>query len=96
MYLVTGGSSYIENNFVYHDSTEIMVEEKTGWEVLEKHPLPHPMKDLRGVSIENKIFMIGKNVLRLSTQILPHNDFAYILIHKFRQSCMKPILLNIS
>ena len=37
-----------------------MVEEKTGWEVLEKHPLPHPMKDLRGVSIENKIFMIGK------------------------------------
>ena len=62
MYLVTGGSSYIENNFVIHDSTEIMVEEKTGWEVLEKHPLPHPMKDLRGISIKNKIFMIGKIV----------------------------------
>ena len=62
MYLVTGGTAFqVENNnVIYRDSTEIMVEEKTGWEVLEKHPLPHPMKDLRGVSIENKIFMIGK------------------------------------
>ena len=57
MYLVTGGSS---NRLI--DSTEIMVEEKTGWEILEKHPLPHPMKDLRGISIKNKIFMIGKIV----------------------------------
>ena len=62
MYLVTGGTAFqvANNNVIYRDSTEIMVEEKTGWEVLEKHPLPHPMKDLRGVSIENKIFMIGK------------------------------------
>ena len=62
MYLVTGGTAFqVENNnVIYRDSTEIMVEEKAGWEVLEKHPLPHPMKDLRGVSIENKIFMIGK------------------------------------
>ena len=64
MYLVTGGSAFqvVNDNkhVIYRDSTEIMVEEKTGWEVLEKHPLPHPMKDLRGVSIENKIFMIGK------------------------------------
>ena len=64
MYLVTGGTAFQvvndNNNVIYRDSTEIMVEEKTGWEVLEKHPLPHPMKDLRGVSIENKIFMIGK------------------------------------
>ena len=90
MYLVTGGSS----NMLL-DSTEIMVEEKTGWEILEKHPLPHPMKDLRGISIQNKIFMIGKNVLRLSTQILPYKDFSSILIH-FKLSCRKPILLNIS
>ena len=62
MYLVTGGTAFqVENNnVIYRDSTEIMVEEKTGWEVLEKHPLPHPMKDLRGISIKNKIFMIGK------------------------------------
>ena len=64
MYLVTGGTAFQvvndNNNIIYRDSTEIMVEEKSGWEVIEKHPLPHPLKDLRGVSIENKIFMIGK------------------------------------
>ena len=66
MYLVTGGTAFQvvndNNNVIYRDSTEIMVEEKTGWEVLEKHLLPHPMKDLRGISIKNKIFMIGKIV----------------------------------
>ena len=97
MYLVTGGYFLEEDaNVIYLDSTEIMVEEQMGWELLQKHPLPHPMKDLRGISIQNKIFMIGKNVLRLSTQILPYKDFASILIHKFRLSCRKPILLNIS
>ena len=78
------------------NSTEIMVEEEIGWVLIQKHPLPHPMKDLRGISIQNKIFMIGRNVLRLSTQILPYKDFASILIHKFRLSCRKPTLLNIS
>ena len=94
---MTGGYFLEEYaNVIYLDSTEIMVAEQMGWELLQKHPLPHPMKDLRGISIQNKIFMIGKNVLRLSTQILPYKDFASILIHKFRLSCRKPTLLNIS
>ena len=77
------------------NSTEIMVEEEIGWVLIQEHPLPHPMKDLRGISIQNKVFMIGKNVLCLSTQILPIMT-AFILIHKFRPSCMKPILPIIS
>ena len=59
------------------NSTEIMVEEEIGWVLIQEHPLPHPMKDLRGISIQNKVFMIGKNVLCLSTQILPYNDCLY-------------------
>ena len=93
---MAGGYFYQDNaNVVFLDSTEIMVKEKIGWEVLQKHPLPHPMKDLRGISIQNKVFMIGKNVLCLSTQILPIMT-AFILIHKFTPSCMKPILPIIS
>ena len=66
MYLVAGGYFYQDNaNVVFHDSTEIMVKEKIGWVLLQKHPLPHPMIDLRGISIQNKIFMIGKNLLFL-------------------------------
>ena len=92
MYLVAGGYFYQDNaNIVFLDSTEIMVKEKIGWKLLQKHPLPHPMKDLRGISLQNKIFMIGKNLLCISTQILPNNDFAFLLIHKLRQSCMKPL-----
>ena len=67
------------------NSTEIMVEEDIGWVLIQEHPLPHPMNDLRGISIQNKVFMIGKNVLCLSTQILPIMT-AFILIHKFRPS----------
>ena len=86
---MAGGYFYQDNaNVVFHDSTEIMVKEKIGWVLLQKHPLPHPMIDLRGISMQNKIFMIGKNLLCISTQILPCNDFAF---HKFRQSCMKPL-----
>ena len=60
---MTGGYFLEEDaNVIYLDSTEIMVEEQMGWELLQKHPLPHPMKDLRGISIKNKIFMIGKIV----------------------------------
>ena len=60
---MTGGYFLEEDaNIIYLDSTEIMVEEQMGWELLQKHPLPHPMKDLRGISIKNKIFMIGKIV----------------------------------
>ena len=80
---MAGGSHLEEDaNIIYFDSTEIMAEEQMGWELLQEHPLPHPIKDLRGISIQNKIFMIGKNVLRLSTQILPRNDFAFLIIHK--------------
>ena len=87
---MTGGYFLQDNvNIIYLDSTEIMVEEQMGWELLQEHPLPHPIKDLRGISIQNKIFMIGKNVLCLSTQILPRNDFTFLTIHKSRQSCIK-------
>ena len=97
MYLVAGGyHTDGDGQVVRLNSTEIMVEEEIGWVLIQEHPLPHPMNNLRGISVQNKIFMIGRNVLRLSTQILPYNDFAIILIHKFRQSCMKPTLLNIS
>ena len=93
---MTGGYFLQDNvNLIYLDSTEIMVEEEIGWVLIQEHPLPHPMKDLRGISIQNKVFMIGKNVLCLSTQILPIMT-AFILIHKFRPSCMKPILPIIS
>ena len=65
---MTGGYFLQDNvNFIYLDSTEIMAEEQMGWELLQEHPLPHPIKDLRGISIQNKIFMIGKNVLRFNT-----------------------------
>ena len=93
---MTGGYFLEEDaNIIYLDSTEIMAEEQMGWVLIQEHPLPHPMKDLRGISIQNKVFMIGKNVLCLSTQILPIMT-AFILIHKFRPSCMKPILPIIS
>ena len=62
---MAGGYFYQDNaNVVFHDSTEIMVKEKIGWVLLQKHPLPHPMIDLRGISMQNKIFMIGKNVFQ--------------------------------
>ena len=79
---VFGGYFYQDNaNIVFLDSTEIMVKEKIGWKLLQKHPLPHPMKDLRGISLQNKIFMIGKNLLCISTQILPYNDCLYLSIN---------------
>ena len=67
---MAGGYFVQDDNAVIHDSTEIMTNEKTGWKILQKHPLPHPMRDLGGISIQNKIFMIGKNLLYLSMQIL--------------------------
>ena len=80
MYLVAGGYFYQDNaNVVFHDSTEIMVKEKIGWVLLQKHPLPHPMIDLRGISMQNKIFMIGKNLLYLSMQILA--SFLFIIFY---------------
>ena len=93
---MAGGYHLDDDAQVVLNSTEIMVEQEIGWVLIQEHPLPHPMKDLRGISIQNKVFMIGKNVLCLSTQILPYKDFASILIHNFRLSCRKPILLNIS
>ena len=75
---MTGGYFLQDDvNVIYLDSTEIMVEEEIGWVLIQEHALPHPMKDLRGISIQNKVFMIGKNVLCLSTQILPYNDCLY-------------------
>ena len=62
---MAGGYFVQDDNAVIHDSTEIMTNEKTGWKILQKHPLPHPMRDLGGISIQNKIFMIGKNLLFL-------------------------------
>ena len=65
---MTGGYFLQDDvNVIYLDSTEIMAEEQMGWELLQEHPLPHPIYDLRGISIQNKIFMIGKNVLRFNT-----------------------------
>ena len=80
---MTGGYFLQDDiNFIYLDSTEIMAEEQMGWVLIQEHPLQHQMRDLRGISIQNKIFMIGKNVLHLSTHILPRNDFAFLIIHK--------------
>ena len=88
---MTGGYFLQDDvNVIYLDSSEIMADEQRGWELLQEHPLPHPIKDLRGISIQNKIFMTDKNVLHLSTQILPRKDFTFLIIHKFRQSCIKP------
>ena len=63
---MAGGSHLEEDaNIIYFDSTEIMAEEQMGWVLIQEHPLQHQMRDLRGISIQNKIFMIGKNVLCL-------------------------------
>ena len=63
---MAGGSHLEEDaNIIYFDSTEIMAEEQMGWVFIQEHPLQHQMRDLRGISIQNKIFMIGKNVLCL-------------------------------
>ena len=62
---MAGGYFVQDDNVVIRDSTEIMAKEKTGWKILQNHPLPHPIRDLRGISIQNKIFMIGKNLLFL-------------------------------
>ena len=43
----------------YLDSTETMVSEENGWKIIEKNLLPHPLAFLQGVSIQNKILMIG-------------------------------------
>ena len=61
------GGSHLEEDadIIYFDSTEIMAEEQMGWVLIQEHPLQHQMRDLRGISIQNKIFMIGKNVLCL-------------------------------
>ena len=65
---MAGGSHLEEDaNIIYFDSTEIMAEEQMGWVLIQEHPLQHQMRDLRGISIQNKIFMIGKNVLRFNT-----------------------------
>ena len=91
MYLVAGGYFYQDNaNVVFLDSTEIMVKEKIGWEVLQKHPLPHPMKDLRGISLRNKIFMIGTNLLSrgsnsLATTVATANMYENIRIMNISQ-----------
>ena len=60
---MAGGYHLVDDAQVVLNSTEIMVEEDIGWVLIQEHPLPHPMNDLRGISIQNKIFMIGKNVL---------------------------------
>ena len=43
----------------YLDSTETMVSEENGWKIIEKNFLPHPLAFVQGVSIQNKILMIG-------------------------------------
>ena len=59
---MTGGYLFSFNDDAYLDSTEIFVNEKVGWISNKKYSLPHPMRYLSGISINNKIFMIGKKL----------------------------------
>jgi len=55
VYLVTGG---IISNGLKHDTTEISIDEGS-WNVVPSGNLPRPAHAMRGISFDNKLFMIG-------------------------------------
>ena len=59
VYLVTGGYIFSQDASVYTDTTEIMIAEETGWNIIQDHPLPYKMSMGRSISINNKVFLIG-------------------------------------
>ena len=58
---MTGGSrfDFDHDAIVYIDTTEIMVSEETGWNIIQEASLPHSMSMSGSISINNKIFLIG-------------------------------------
>ena len=59
VYLVTGGYflSGDSQTMKFRDSTEILIKDAIGWNVI--NVLPQPMAMIGGISFQNKIFMIG-------------------------------------
>ena len=53
----------------YLDSTETMVSEEDGWRIIQKSSLPRPMAYFQGISMQNKIIMLGRIHL-MSTNFL--------------------------
>ena len=53
----------------YLDTTETMVSEENGWKIIQKSSLPRPMAYFQGISMQNKIIMLGRIHL-MSTNFL--------------------------
>ena len=71
VYLVTGGILFSNRAraTTYLDSTETMVSEENGWKIIQKSSLPRPMAYFQGISMQNKIIMLGR-VHLMSTSFL--------------------------
>ena len=59
--LVTGGLLYSGGDYTYLDSTEILEDNTDTWKMTA--PLPSARYGLRAASVDNTIFVFGKNIL---------------------------------
>ena len=61
--MVTGGAMEVDGRDIYLDSTEMLVLEDTEWRTLPSARLPSPRCDLVAATLDNKVFIFGKNIV---------------------------------
>ena len=59
-YLVSGGSAYVDGVYTYLSSTELLREGSRAWVATGQLP-GQPRGFLRGVSLDNRVLMTGKD-----------------------------------
>ena len=61
--MVTGGVIQPNGTYINLDSTETLVLEDTEWRTLPTARLPSPRYYLEAATLDNKVFIFGKNIL---------------------------------
>ena len=61
--MVTGGLIQPNGTDIYLDSTEMLVLEDTEWRTLPTARLPSPRWHFVAATLDNKVFIFGKNIL---------------------------------
>ena len=69
VYLVVGGYSVAQSGLI--SSTETLVSGYTAWTTVSSLELPLPTNCMASVSLDNKIFIMGKFYVYLHIKFLP-------------------------
>ena len=73
--MVTGGANNPNGaGEIKLDSTEMLVLEDTEWRTLPSARLPSPRCDLVAATLDNKVFIFGKNIVIIRLTHLSSND----------------------